>query len=531
MWNKLFVIWSPWSDPGDEKPKTFMAIITSLVAITAVIWLLLNLKRSKNTAAPLPPGPRGLPIIGYLPFLGTHLHKAFTELARIYGPIYKLWLGNKLCVVVSSPSLIRELVRDQDTIFANRDPPIAALVYTHGGKDIAWCPYGPQWKKMRKLFVSKMMSNASLDACYTLRRQEVKNIIRDVYNRSSKPIDIGELSVSASINVVQNMLWGCTLEGEMGTNLGVELRVLFAELMVLLGALNISDIFPVLARFDIQGIAKRTKEISLHFEKIIDCAIERCRNMVMIRGGVLGNNDGKKDFLLILLELIEEHEDSATSLTMAQLKAIIKDIILGGTDTTTTMVEWTMAELMQHPEVMKNVQEELTEVVGIASLVEEFHLPKLRYLDAVVKEALRLHPALPLLVPRCPSQSTTVGGYTIPKGARIMLNVWAIHRDPQLWDNPLEFRPERFLNNSENFDYLGNNFQYMPFGSGRRICAGIPLAERMLMFLLASLLHSFEWKLPYNTQLDLSDKFGIVIKKLKPLVVIPTPRLSNSELY
>ncbi|TXG51079.1 hypothetical protein EZV62_023603 [Acer yangbiense] len=138
------------------------------------------------------------------------------------------------------------------------------------------------------------------------------------------------------------------------------------------------------------------------------------------------------------------------------------------------MVEWTMAELMQHPEVMKKVQEELTEVVGIDNSIEESHLPKLRYLDAVVKETMRLHPALPLLVPRCPSQSTIFGGYTIPKGARIMLNVWP---------------------------FIG----ILSFGT---------------------ILWNF-----YLKELDLSDKFGIVIKKLKPLVVIPTPRLYNSELY
>ncbi|KAH7549559.1 hypothetical protein ACOSP7_025594 [Xanthoceras sorbifolium] len=517
MSNMAFGIWYRWCD---EKPTNLMEMITSLVAILAVIWFFWSLNKWRKRVAPLPPGPRGLPIIGYLPFLGTHMHKTFTELAGVYGPIYKLWLGNKICVVVSSPSLVKELVRDQDTIFANRDPPVAVLVL-HGGKD----PYGPEWKKMRKVFVSKMMSNASLDACYTLRKQEVKNIIRDVYNRIGKTIEFGDLSFTASINVIQNILWGSTLQGENGTdNLGVDLRELFAELMVLFGTPNISDIFPVFSRFDLQGIAKRTKEITIDFDKIIDSAIERSKNIAM------GNTDGKKDLLRILLELMD-HNDTATSITMTQLKGMLTDILVGGTDTTTTMIEWTMAELMQHPKVMKKVQEELTEVVGINSSVEEFHLPKLLYLDAVVKEAMRLHPALPLLAPRCPSQSTIVGGYTIPKGARIMLNVWAIHRDPQLWDNPLEFRPERFLNNSENFNYLGNNFQYMPFGSGRRICAGIPLAERMLMFLLASLLHSFEWKLPYNTKLDLSDKFGIVIKKLNPLVVIPTPRLSNSEVY
>ncbi|KAK3224822.1 hypothetical protein Dsin_004684 [Dipteronia sinensis] len=527
MSNMAFSIWSRWCNTSDEKPTNLIEMITSIVAVFAVILFLWNLKNWRKRVPPLPPGPRGLPIIGYLPFLGTHMHKTFTKLAGIYGPIYKLWFGSKLCVVVSSPSLAKELVRDQDTIFANRHPPVVAMVL-HGGNDIAFLPYGPEWRTLRKLFVSKMMSNASLDACYALRKQEVKKILREVYNRSGKAIAIGELSFSASINVIQNILWGSTLQGQNMTHLGEELRESFAELMVLFGATNISDIFPMLSRFDIQGIAKRTKKIAIRFENVIDSAIERSKNLAAIRGA--GNNDGKKDFLQIFLEL-QEHEDGATSFTMTQLKAMLMDILIGGTDTTTTMVEWTMAELMQHPKVMKKVQEELTEVVGTDGSVEEFHLPKLQYLDAVVKETMRLHPAVPLLVPRCPSRSTIVGGYTIPKGSRIMLNVWAIQRDPQLWDSPLEFRPERFLNSFENFDYLGNNFQYMPFGSGRRVCPGIPLGERMLMFLLASFLHSFEWKLPNDTELDLSDKWGLVIKKLKPLVVIPTPRLSNSELY
>jgi cytochrome P450 len=206
--------------------------------------------------------------------------------------------------------------------------------------------------------------------------------------------------------------------------------------------------------------------------------------------------------------------------------------VVAGSDTTSTMVEWVMAELMQHPEAMKKVNEELTEIVGVNSLVEESHLPNLHYLDAVIKEVFRLHPALPFLLPRCPSQSATIGGYCIPKGSKVFLNVWAIHRDPKIWENPLEFQPERFLIcDPTKLDYSGNNFNYIPFGSGRRICAGLPLAERSVMYVVASFLHSYEWKLPQGTELDLSDKFGIVTKKMKPMVAIPTPRLSKFELY
>lgn len=210
---------------------------------------------------------------------------------------------------------------------------------------------------------------------------------------------------------------------------------------------------------------------------------------------------------------------------------IKQDTVVGGTDTTATTTEWAIAELMQHPEAMKKVHQELTQVVGLNNLVEEFHLPKLTYLDAVIKETLRLHPPLPFLIPRCPSKCSTIGGYMVPEGTRIFLNIWAIHRDPNVWENPLEFRPERFLNGHMEFDYNGNNFEYLPFGSGRRVCAGIPLGEKMLNFVVASFLHSFEWKMPLGEKLDLSDSFGMVTKKMTPLVAIPTTRLSNLELY
>jgi cytochrome P450 len=204
-------------------------------------------------------------------------------------------------------------------------------------------------------------------------------------------------------------------------------------------------------------------------------------------------------------------------------------MVVGGTDTSSNTTEFMIAEIMNQPEVMRKAQQELESVVGKDKIVEESHIHKLPYLHAVMKETLRLHPALPLLVPHCPSQTCTVGGYTIPKGSRVFVNVWAIHRDPSVWENPLNFDPERFSN--DKWDYSGSDFNYFPFGSGRRICAGIAMAERMVMFSVATLLHSFDWKLPQGHKLDLSEKFGIVLKKKIPLVAIPTPRLPHPSLY
>lgn len=192
-----------------------------------------------------------------------------------------------------------------------------------------------------------------------------------------------------------------------------------------------------------------------------------------------------------------------------------------------------MAELLKHPDEMKKVQEELYKVVGSNNQVEEFHLSQLTYLDAVVKETFRLHPPLPLGGPRNSVQPSSLGGYKIPKGSRIFLNIGAIQRDPNIWENPLEFRPERFLesNNVGKFDFGGSNFSFLPFGSGRRVCPGISLAEKMSKLMIASLLHLFDWRLPAGASMDLSDKFGIVAKIKEPVVAIPTPRFSNSELY
>ena len=166
-------------------------------------------------------------------------------------------------------------------------------------------------------------------------------------------------------------------------------------------------------------------------------------------------------------------------------------MILGGTDTSSNTMEFAMAYIINKAEVMRRVQEELDTVVGKNNPVQESHIQNLPYLLAVMKETLRLHPIVPLLIPHTPSETTTVGGYTIPKGSRVFVNVWAIHRDPSIWNNPLDFEPTRFLSNAQ-YDHRGNNFNYFPFGSGRRICPGITMAEKTFMYCVATFMHLFE---------------------------------------
>ncbi|XP_057420127.1 flavonoid 3'-monooxygenase CYP75B137-like [Lotus japonicus] len=499
-------------------------LIIATLAISAITWYTwLFFLKPKAQTPPLPPGPPGLPIFGNLLSLDPELHTYFAGLARTHGPIFKLWLGSKLGIVVTSPSMARHVLKDHDTVFANRDVPAAGRAATYGGADIVWNPYGPEWRMLRKVCVLKMLSNTTLDSVYDLRRNEVRKTVGYLRSRAGSPVNVGEQVFLTVLNVITNMMWGGSVEGAERETLGAEFREAVADMTALLGKPNLSDFFPGLARFDLQGVEKQMHKVVPRFDRIFEKMIgER------VKMESEGKRSESKDFLQFLLNLKEEG-DSKTPLSITHVKALLMDMLVGGSDTSSNTVEFAMAEMMQKPEVMKRVQEELEGVVGRDNMVEESHIHKLPYLLAVMKETLRLHPVLPLLVPHCPSETTSAGGYTIPKGSRVFVNVWAIHRDPSIWENPLEFDPTRFLD--AKWDFSGNDFNYFPFGSGRRICAGIAMAERSVLYFLATLVHLFDWTVPEGEKLDVSEKFGIVLKKETPLVAIPTPRLSNHDLY
>ncbi|KAL5673572.1 hypothetical protein ACJX0J_017878, partial [Zea mays] len=208
------------------------------------------------------------------------------------------------------------------------------------------------------------------------------------------------------------------------------------------------------------------------------------------------------------------------------------DMITAGTDTTVISVEWAMAELLRNPRVQEKLQEELDRVVGRDRVLSETDFPNLPYLQAVVKESLRLHPPTPLMLPHRASASVKIAGYDIPKGANVVVNVWAVARDPEVWDSPLEFRPERFLR--ENIDIKGADFRVLPFGAGRRVCPGAQLGINLVASMIGHMLHHFTWTLPSGTcpeDVSMMESPGLVTFMATPLQAVATPRLDKEELY
>lgn len=201
-------------------------------------------------------------------------------------------------------------------------------------------------------------------------------------------------------------------------------------------------------------------------------------------------------------------------------------MFIAGTETTSSTVEWGMAEILRKPSVLKKLLLELDQVVGKDRFVVESDIPKLTYLQAVVKEVFRLHPGVPLIIPRRTNEACEVAGYHIPKHCIVYVNVWGMARDPNVWEDPLEFKPERFIGSS--VDVKGQDFNLLPFGTGRRSCVGWPLAHRMVHYYLAALIHAFQWESPSDILNDLGERVGLTIQKGKSLLSTLKPRLPAS---
>ncbi|XP_076931861.1 7-ethoxycoumarin O-deethylase-like [Bidens hawaiensis] len=424
-----------------------------------------------------------------------------------------LQLGQITTLVISSSTAAKEVLQKQDVSFSGRYAPDAFHALNHAQHSVTWLPVNSQWRTLRRFLNSNIFSNSSLETNQHLRRQKVEELV--AYCRkaslSNEYVDISRAAFRTSLNLLSNTIFSKDLT-QPNEESGSEMKDAISNCMVEAAKPNFVDFFPILKRFDPQGIRRR---MTSHLEKLLggfeDIIDERLKV-----GGFKQN-----DILDLCLKL---NQDNPNEINHTHIKSLIMDTFGAGTDTSASTIEWAMTELLRNPHVMTKAKEELEEVIGKGKIVNEEDILRLPYLLCIVKETFRIHPLAPFLVPRRVEKQVQLNGYNIPKGTRVFINTWAIGRDPTIWDDPLEFKPERFMNSK--IDFRGQDFELLPFGAGRRICPGMTLAIRMIPMMLGSLLNNFNWSVDPKNQdeaLDMTENFGITLCKAKPLCVIPLP--------
>ncbi|KAL2892862.1 Cytochrome P450 83B1 [Bienertia sinuspersici] len=473
-----------------------------LLLISALPLIYLVLKYRKNESCNLPPGPKGLPIIGNLHQLDTSkpTHEYFVKQAQIYGPIMSLQLGQRTMVVVQSANIAKQVLQAPHNNFCNRLITAGARRLSYNGLDVVFASYDDYYREIKKVFVVHLLSNKRVQSFAPIRHEEASRIIHKVSSHSSasETVNVSELAVSYTTSIICRIAFG---------------KRLLHDAQIQFASFFFTDHFPSVGHWidrlsgKFARLEKTYKDLEDFYEEIINDHLNKPKS-------------DQEDIIDILLQLQKEGS-FAIELTMDHIKATLMDMFVAGTDTMNAMIVWVMTELVRHPNVMDKVQDELRNAIQNKGYVEENDLSNLEYFKAVVKETFRIHPPGPILIPRESLEKSTIAGYDILPKSIIALNLWAIGRDPEFWDDPDSFKPERFLGSSVNF--LGHDFQLIPFGAGKRVCPGLNLGVAVLELMVANLLYSFDWDVPHGLKrgdIDTEMQLGVVTHKKNPLCLI-----------
>ncbi|MED6176847.1 hypothetical protein PIB30_092232 [Stylosanthes scabra] len=496
---------------------------------TIVVRLILTRNRKKNGHQNSLPSPPSLPIIGHLHLISSLPHQSFHSLSSRYGPIMQVFLGSLPCVVVSSPEIAKEFLKTHETAFSDRFRSSAVHYLSYGSKGFLFAPYGSFWKFMKKLCMSELLGQRTLDQLLPLRKQETLRFLKVLQKRgeAGEYVDLGDELLTLTNSVISRMTMSvtCCEDGDNSNSDDAEaMRKMVKDTAELAGKFNVSDFIWLFKNWDLQGMNKRLKEILERFDSMIKRIIKE--HEFVRKKKKEGESEGVsvRDLLDILLEIYEDKKrNDEIELSTDNIKAFILDIFMAGTDTSAITIEWALAELINNSHVMEKARQEIDSVTRRNRLIEESDLPNLPYLRAIVKETLRLHPAAPLLGRRS-TEPSTVCGYEIPSKSLLFINLWSIGRDPKIWDNPLEFRPERFMEEGQLMDVRGQHFQLMPFGTGRRVCPGASLALQIVPSNLAAMIQCFEWKV--DGVVSMEEKPGMTSPRAHPLICVPVPRFN-----
>jgi len=538
-----------------------MLFFTVFLLCLSLVLIIIKLYSNEATTKISPPSPPRLPLLGNLHQLGSFPHRTLQTLAQNYGPLMLLHFGTVPVLVVSSADAAREVMKTHDLVFSDRPNRTMNDVLLYGSKDLASSTYGEYWRQIKSVSVLHLLSTKRVQSFRFVREEETARMMENIRQccRDSLPVNLTDTCAAVTNDVACRVALGRRYRGREGRGF----QKLLLEFGELLGAVCIGDYVPWLHWVgQVSGLFQRANRVAKHLDQFIDEVIEEhVRNGR--DGGVDVDSEEQNDFVDVLLSMEKNRVNTTHSLIdRTAIKALIlvskntivffffffffffswngfftrllhrfcfaQDMFVAGTDTTHTNLEWTMSELLKQPRVMHKLQEEVRSVVGKRSHVTEDDLGEMKYLKAVIKESLRFHPPIPLIVPRRCMEDIKVKGYDIGAGTQVLVNAWAIGRDSSCWDQPLVFKPERFL--SSSIDFKGHDFELIPFGAGRRGCPGVALATSIVELVIANLVHQFDWSLPGGASgedLDMSEAAGLAVHRKSPLLAVATAYQRN----
>ncbi|CAA7020916.1 unnamed protein product [Microthlaspi erraticum] len=488
-------------------------ILISLCFATLLAFFFLKqiLNRTATIKVNLPPSPWRLPVIGNLHQLSLHPHRSFGSLSRRHGPLMLLHFGSVPVLIVSSADVAHEVMKTHDLKFANRPIGIAANKILKSGRNLILSSYGEYWRQMKSLCVLHLLSNKMVRSFEKLREEELNLMMEKLKKAtsSSSSVNLSETIFNMVNTVLSRVALGKKFSDEKST---VNVKKMMRALIDASTVFPVGDYIPYLAWIDtIRGLDHKLEEVIKSHYDFLENVVREHEDE--------GGDKEKADFVDMLL-WIQKEKPNGFEIDSQDIRLIISDIFIAGTATTSTLLEWTMTELIRHPETMKKLQEDIRTHSRSSSYVTEEEIGNMKYLKAVIKEILRIHPPGPILIPRQLSEDVKLKGYDIAAGTQVIINAWAIQRDRATWGSDAEeFKPERHLNSA--LDFQGQNFMYIPFGSGRRICPGIGFAMALAEVTLANLVNRFNWEFEARTagdddQYHLAEAFGIeVCRKTK----------------
>ncbi|KAM3374095.1 cytochrome 93B16 [Capsicum galapagoense] len=486
-----------------------------------------------------PPSPLALPIIGHLHLLSPSIHHTLHKFYHRYGPLFQLYIGHQSCFVASTPQLAKEFLKNNEVVFSYRhtSPAITKLTYN---VSFAFSPLGPYWKFIKKLASSELLSAHNLNYFRPLRAPEITRFVQNLMNKAeaNETVNLTKELLKLTSNIISQMMMSsrCAENDKEAA----EVIEVVTEVTEIFGIFDVADVIGFGGWFDFQGIKKRARNTHKKYDALLDKFIterKRLRNERKLdesKGEAAG-----KDLLDLLLDVMEsETTKSEVKLTGNHIKALILDFLTAATDTTAITLEWAIAELTNNPRVLRKAQQEIDNVIGKQRLVGELDAPNLPYIQAIINETLRLHPPIPLII-RESREDCKVQGYQIPSGSLLFVNIWSIGRNPEVWEKPMEFRPERFLEPREGgpIDVKGHCFELLPFGAGRRGCPGMPLALRELPVVLSAIIQCFEWKaIDSNGEIirngvDMTERPGLTAPRLQDMRCLLVPRVDRFATY